>query len=81
VLERYGAGRSIVGQGAAATNPVLKLLRDGHRDVRLDGDDRERLITWMDTYGQLRGSFSDDQEQRLRDLRAQVAWMLEDRAK
>jgi cytochrome c553 len=81
VLERYGAGRSIVGEGAAATNPVLKLLRDGHRDVRLDGDDRERLITWMDTYGQLRGSFSDDQEQRLRDLRAQVAWMLEDRAK
>ena len=77
VLARYGAGRSIPGEGAAATSPLLKLLRDGHHGVRLDGGDLDRLVTWMDTYGQIRGSFSDDQEQRLRELRQQVAWMLE----
>jgi len=76
VLARYGAGRSIPGEGAAATSPLLKLLRDGHQGVQLGSDDLDRLVTWMDTYGQVRGSFSDDQEQRLRELRQQVAWML-----
>jgi hypothetical protein len=35
----------------------------------------------MDTYAQVRGSFSEDQEQRLRDLRADISWMLADRGK
>jgi hypothetical protein len=76
VRARYGSGRSIVGQGAAATSPLLELLRKGHRDVSLSRGDVERLITWMDTYAQVRGSFSDDQEQRLRNLRADLSWML-----
>ncbi|MBM3476866.1 MAG: hypothetical protein FJX75_26635 [Armatimonadetes bacterium] len=78
VRARYGGGRSVVGEGAAATSALLKLLRAGHRDVTLAVDDTDRLVTWMDTYAQVRGSFSEDQEQRLRDLRADISWMLAD---
>ena len=81
VLARYNAGRSVVGEGAATTSPVLKLLRAGHHGVPLDEDDLERLVTWMDTYGQVRGSFSDDQERRLRELRAEIAPLLDERGK
>ena len=70
---RYGEGRSVVGQGAALTSPVLAHLRKGHQRVQLDPDAWDRLITWIDTYGQRQGSFSPEQEQRLRDLRQRLA--------
>ncbi|MGQ9730614.1 MAG: HzsA-related protein [Candidatus Zipacnadales bacterium] len=76
----YSRGESVVGQGTAATSPLLKMLQDGHRGVKLGEKDLERLITWMDTYAQVRGSFSDDQEQRLRELRSAISWMLDERA-
>jgi len=77
VQTRYYQGRSLIGQGAAATSPLLALLKDGHRGVRLQPDDMERIITWMDTYAQRLGSFSPSQEQELIALRRRWAAMLE----
>lgn len=76
VTTRYRQGRSIAGAGAARVNPLWKLLDAGHYDVRLTPDDRIRLITWMDTYGQRQGHFSDQQAEELRALRRQMAAML-----
>jgi hypothetical protein len=42
---------------------------------------RARLITWMDTYAQRSGSFSDEQEELLVELREDCAEFLVDRAK
>jgi hypothetical protein len=78
VMARYLAGRSIAGQGASQTNPVVKLLKQGHYDVKLDRAASERFSLWMDTYGQRQGHFSPDQEQRLRELRRSLAPMLAD---
>lgn len=69
VLERYRQGRSPAGAGAAQTSPLLALLRQGHYGVQLAADDWSRLSTWVDTYGQRRGSFSRQQEEQLRQLR------------
>ena len=76
VSERYRQGRSVAGQGAAQTSPLAALLRNGHHDVQLDADAWSRLATWMDTYGQRRGSFSPEQEDLLRQLRDRVAGTL-----
>ena len=76
VLARYGQGRSTPGACAAATSPLLKLLESGHYDVKLAAGDRDRLITWMDTYAQRSGSFGPKQEERLRELRRRMEPML-----
>ncbi len=76
VQARYHQGRSTPGAGAAATNALWPLLEAGHYDVRLDGDDRRRLVVWMDTYAQRLGSFDAAQEARLRKLRQRMAGML-----
>jgi hypothetical protein len=80
VQKRYREGRSVVGAGAAQQSRLLALLLDGdgHYDVRLEADGFARLVTWMDTYGQRSGSFSTDQEERLRQLRRRVAGLLID---
>ena len=70
--------RSIVGQTPSRNSKLLALLHEGHYDVRLDDDARRRLFTWMDTYAQRLGHFSDDQEQELRELRQKFAPMLEE---
>ncbi|HJN17696.1 MAG TPA: hypothetical protein QGH10_19480 [Armatimonadota bacterium] len=54
----------------------MSLLADGHHGVELDEDDRDRLVTWLDTYAQRLGSFSDDQEARLVRLREAMAPIL-----
>jgi cytochrome c553 len=76
VLERYRQGRSPAGAGAAQTSPLAALLRQGHHGVQLDADAWSRLYTWMDTYGQRRGSFSAQQDEQLRQLRERLAAML-----
>jgi hypothetical protein len=48
----------------------------GHYDVRLSAEDRIRLVTWMDTYAQYTGSFSEQQERELLELRVQHAHLL-----
>ncbi len=63
--------RSIPGECTAANSKLWALLtRDtGHEGVVLDAESRERLSTWMDTYAQVRGSFSESQEEELRQIR------------
>ena len=75
VTVRYNEGRSTAGACAARSNSLWQLLDTGHYHVKLSGDERRRLVAWMDTYGQRLGSF--DQKQ-LRKLRRQMAAMLED---
>ncbi len=71
--------RSIVGQMPARNSKLLRLLlsAEGHYSVRLEAEDLQRLITWMDTYAQRLGHFSDQQEAELTGLRQQLASMLE----
>ena len=75
VTTRYRQGFSTVGACAAKMNPLIKLIDAGHYDVSLTPDEWDRLITWMDTYGQRLGSFGNDQEERLRELRRKMAVM------
>jgi hypothetical protein len=49
----------------------------GHEGLRLDPDSFNRLVTWMDVYAQRQGSFSEHQENKLREFRRQMAVMLE----
>ncbi len=67
--------RSLAGEMPARNSRLLALLRDGHEGVRLDADDLDRLATWMDTYAQRIGHFSDEQEEALRQLRHDLAEM------
>jgi hypothetical protein len=76
IVARYRAGASPVGVGAARESALMSLLADGHHGVELDEDDRDRLVTWLDTYAQRLGSFSDDQEARLVRLREAMAPIL-----
>jgi hypothetical protein len=76
VQSRYNEGRSVAGAGAAGSNPLLPVLQKGHYQVQLSADDWDRLVTWMDSYGQRLGSFDKAQEQRLAELRQRMAAML-----
>jgi hypothetical protein len=75
VVSRHRRGRSVAGWCAARTSPLAALLKNGHYDVQLAQSDWERLVTWMDTYAQRLGSFSDQQEDRLRELRSRMTAM------
>jgi hypothetical protein len=57
---------------------LLNLLRrpNGHQGVQLGDDSFERLATWIDVYAQKLGSFSEEQEQQLRDLRWNIRSLL-----
>ncbi len=78
VWQRYREGASREGACAARRSPLLALLAspEGHQGVALDEEERERLILWMDTYAQRIGSFDEDQERRLLDLRREAAPLL-----
>ena len=77
VIARYREQRSKAGACEARMNPALKLLQRGHYDVKLSADDWDRLVTWMDTLGQRAGHFSSVQEEQLRQLRHNLAGILE----
>jgi len=70
--------RSVAGRGTTATSKLWPLLNKegGHRAVKLDADSRNRLVTWMDTYAQRVGHFSDAQEQELEKFRASLSGLL-----
>ena len=80
VFVDYRRGMSAVGNCAAANSPLMAMLNGpkGHHKVKLTGEDRRRLIVWMDTYAQRAGSFSDDQELQLTELRKRYVGMLID---
>jgi hypothetical protein len=45
---------------------------------RLSAEDVQRSAVWIDTYAQQQGSYSDDQEEQLRELRLAVAPLLDE---
>lgn len=77
----YRRGSSNEHDGIAERSRLLGLLEasQGHYGVRLNARDRERLFTWMDTYAQRLGHFSDQQEQELIDLRRACSDLLDPR--
>jgi hypothetical protein len=77
VVDRYRQQRSIAGSCEAQTSALLKLIRRGHYDVKLDPQSWDRLVTWMDTLGQQSGHFSPQQAEQLRRFRTAAAAMLQ----
>jgi hypothetical protein len=71
IWARYYEGVSLEGRAPSALSSWLAHVRDpgSHEGVVLEPADLERLITWLDTYGQRLGSFSDEQESELLALR------------
>ena len=69
---------SIVGQCPASRSRLLEMLTkpEGHEGVRLEPDSFNRLVTWMDVYAQRLGSFSEEQEDELRELHGKMAFLL-----
>lgn len=74
----YAQGASPAGRGPARTSAILASLRDApaHREVRLDPDSHQRLVTWMDTYAQRLGSFDEAQERQLVELRGTMTRLI-----
>jgi len=81
VWEGYRRGASVAGDGIAQKSALLAVLDrpSRHYDVALDGDSRERLLTWMDTYAQRVGHFSEEQERALIEMRRSCAGLLNER--
>jgi len=72
--------RSLPGAGTAANSKLWMLLSEagGHEGVRLDSESLSRVITWMDTYAQRAGHFSDEQETQLAAFRRECAALLQE---
>ncbi|MEI7902105.1 MAG: hypothetical protein WCK89_17770, partial [bacterium] len=70
--------QSTPGEGTAVKSKLWNLLAQagGHAGVQLDGDSTDRLLTWMDTYAQRVGHFSEDQEAKLVAFRRECAPLL-----
>jgi hypothetical protein len=81
VMAAYRRGFSVPGDGIAHRSALLALLDapQKHYAVQLDDEARERLLTWLDTYAQRQGSFSDQQERELVQWRARWGGLLDDR--
>jgi len=67
----YRKGTSTEGKCMAANSAVMAMLcgPKAHYKVKLTSEDRRRLIVWMDSYAQRAGSFSNEQEMQLTELR------------
>jgi mono/diheme cytochrome c family protein len=66
--DAYRRGRSLPGEGGARTSALRSILEKGN-GAKLPPEDKERLIIWMDLYGQKRGYFDEDQYRELLQLR------------
>ena len=74
----YRRGYSEEREGPALGSALLRLLdaTGGHEGVRLSEAERERLVVWMDTYAQRRGTFDAEQERELEAWRRGCAALL-----
>ena len=81
VMAAYRRGFSVPGDGIGQRSALLALLDapEKHYAVQLDSDARERLLTWLDTYAQRLGHFSDEQERELLELRRASANLIAER--
>jgi hypothetical protein len=70
--------RSVPRQAVAANTRLWQCLTqpDGHQGMKLSPDSLDRLATWMDTYAQRLGHFSDEQERQLQELRRSLSGVL-----
>jgi hypothetical protein len=71
--------RSEVGETPSLASRLFQVLTapEGHHDVVLSPDEFRSFATWVDTYAQIAGSYSDHQEQQLNELREEFAEMFE----
>lgn len=71
IWARYYEGKSIAGRAPSALSAWFAHVRNAgsHESVALNADELECLITWLDTYGQRLGAFSEAQEKELVALR------------
>jgi hypothetical protein len=71
--------KSEIGDCPARQSKLLTLLAQdaAHRDIRLNSDDLDRLITWMDTYAHSQGFFSPEQESQLAALKNRYQHLFE----
>jgi hypothetical protein len=76
--QAFERDRSIPNQAVAANSKLWKLITQpgGHQNVKLDTDSLARLATWMDTYAQRLGSFSEQQERELMAFRRDLSPLL-----
>jgi hypothetical protein len=76
--QAFERDRSNPNQAVAANTKLWKLLTQpgGHQNVKLDADSLDRLATWMDTYAQRLGSFSEQQERELLAFRQTLSPLL-----
>ena len=76
--QAFERDRSNPNQAVAANSKLWKLLTQpgGHQNVKLDADSLDRLATWMDTYAQRLGSFSEQQERELLAFRQTLSPLL-----
>jgi formylglycine-generating enzyme required for sulfatase activity len=68
----------------ASTTELVQLLTKGHYDARLDAEDWDRLVTWLDLNAPFHGTWGEElqnpgpQSDRRRDLRRRYAGMEDD---
>jgi len=76
--QAFERDRSLPNQAVAANSKLWILLTQpgGHQQTKLDADSLDRLATWMDTYAQLQGCFSEQQEKELIAFRQTLKPML-----
>lgn len=69
---------SQAGETPSLRSKLLAYLQQDprHCELPLTPADRQRLYTWMDTYGHTQGAFSDEQEQSLLEFKRQYAFLL-----
>lgn len=48
----------------AVASPLMRLLEQGHGEVKLTLDDEERLHTWMDANALFYGTFDEGEQRR-----------------
>ena len=70
--------RSVPGEGTAATSKLWLLLShpENHAGVTLDAASALRIATWMDTYSQRSGHYSEAQEIEIAAFRRECAPLL-----
>jgi cytochrome c553 len=75
----YNRGLSLEGSGLARDSALIRWLERADRPCggKLDPDGWARIALWLDLYGHRLGSYSEEQEQELTDLRKKWAPLLE----
>jgi hypothetical protein len=72
--------RSMPGEGTAARSRIWQLLTQvgGHAGVHLDPDSSNRWLTWLDTYAQRTGHYSEEQAGQIAEFRRACAPLLQE---